>query len=168
MTGQQQWKFDAIPEPGEAGHETWQNEAWKTGGGATWVTGSYDPSLDLLYWGIGNPTPAFTGDGRPGDNLFTDSVVALHANSGKLAWYFQFTPHDEHDWDSAQTPILTDLFIDGSKRKVICWPNRNGFYYVLDRVTGQFLVGTPFVEINWAQGLSPEGKPILLDTDISQ
>ena len=162
-TGQQQWKFDTIPGPGEAGHETWLSEAWKTGGGGTWVTGSYDPSLDLIYWGVGNPTPAFAGEGRPGDNLFTDSVVALHAGSGKLAWYFQFTPHDEHDWDSTQTPILADLLIDGLERKVICWPNRNGFYYVLDRVTGQFLLGTPFVEINWAQGLSSRGRPIPAD-----
>jgi len=162
-TGQQQWKFDTIPGPGEAGHETWLSEAWKTGGGGTWVTGSYDPSLDLIYWGVGNPTPAFAGEGRPGDNLFTDSVVALHASSGKLAWHFQFTPHDEHDWDSTQTPILADLLIDGLERKVICWPNRNGFYYVLDRVTGQFLLGTPFVEINWAQGLSSRGRPIPAD-----
>jgi alcohol dehydrogenase (cytochrome c) len=160
MTGQQRWKFDTIPGPGEVGHETWENEAWKQGGGGTWVTGSYDPSLDLIYWGVGNPTPAFAGDERPGDNLFTNSVVALHASSGKLAWYFQFTPHDEHDWDSTQTPILADLLIDGAERKVICWPNRNGFYYVLDRVTGQFLAGTPFVEINWAQGLTSQGRPI--------
>jgi len=162
-TGEQKWKFDTIPGPGEAGHETWQNEAWKTGGGSTWVTGSYDPSLDLLYWGVGNPAPAMSGDGRPGDNLFTDSVVALHASSGKLAWYFQFTPHDERDWDSAQTPILADLLINGVVRKVICWPNRNGFYYVLDRVTGQFVTGTPFVEINWAKGLTSEGRPILVN-----
>ena len=159
-TGQQVWKFNTIPGPGEAGHETWQNDAWKSGGGPTWVTGSYDPSLDLLYWGVGNPTPPFDGDGRPGDNLFTNSVLALHASSGTLAWYFQFTPHDEHDWDSSQTPILADLLIDGSERKVICWPNRNGFYYVLDRVTGQFLAGTPFVEENWAEGLTPQGRPI--------
>jgi alcohol dehydrogenase (cytochrome c) len=159
-TGQLKWRFDTIPGPGEAGHETWQNDAWKTGGGSTWTTGSYDPSLDLLYWGVGNPAPAMNGDGRPGDNLFTDSVVALHASSGKLAWYFQFTPHDEHDWDSIQTPMLADLLIDGVERKVICWPNRNGFYYVLDRVTGQFLTGTPFVEINWARGLTSEGRPI--------
>jgi alcohol dehydrogenase (cytochrome c) len=164
-TGRQEWKFDTIPGPGEAGHETWQNEAWKHGGGATWVTGSYDPSLDLLYWGVGNPAPPFAGDGRPGDNLFTNSVVALHANSGKLAWYFQFSPHDEHDWDSSQTPILADLFIDGLERKVICWPNRNGFYYVLDRITGQFLVGTPFVEVNWAQGLTSQGRPILANAN---
>ncbi len=159
-TGQQKWKFDTIPGPGEAGHETWQNEAWKSGGGSTWVTGSYDPSLDLLYWGVGNPSPDFNGDVRPGDNLFTDSVVALHASSGKLAWYFQFTPHDEHDWDSGQTPILADLLINGLERKVICWPNRNGFYYVLDRITGQFMTGTPFVEVNWAQGLTSRGRPI--------
>jgi len=159
-TGQQDWRFDTIPGPGEPGHETWQNEAWKSGGGPTWVTGSYDPSLDLLYWGVGNPAPPFAGDVRPGDNLFTNSVVALHASSGKLAWYFQFTPHDEHDWDSSQTPILADLLIGGLERKVICWPNRNGFYYVLDRVTGQFLAGTPFVEVNWAQGLTSRGRPI--------
>jgi alcohol dehydrogenase (cytochrome c) len=160
-TGQQVWRFDTIPGPGQPGHETWQNDAWKEGGGTTWVTGSYDPSLDLLYWGVANPAPAFSGDGRSGDNLFTNSVIALHASSGKLAWYFQFTPHDEHDWDSAQTPILADLLIDGLKRKVICWPNRNGFYYVLDRITGQFLAGTPFVEVNWAKGLTSQGKPIL-------
>ena len=159
-TGQLEWKFDTIPGPGQAGHETWRNEAWKNGGGTTWVTGSYDPSLDVLYWGVGNPAPAFNGDVRPGDNLFTNSVIALHASSGKLAWYFQFTPHDEHDWDLAQTPILADLFIDGLARKVICWPNRNGFYYVLDRVTGQFLAGKPFVEINWTLGLTSGGRPI--------
>ena len=100
-TGQLQWRFNTIPGPGEPGHDTWRNEAWRTGGGATWVTGSYDPSLDLLYWGVGNPAPAFNGAGRPGDNLFTDSVIALHASTGKLAWYFQFTPHDEHDWEWA-------------------------------------------------------------------
>lgn len=164
-TGQQLWKFNTIPGPGEVGHETWQNGDWAHGGGATWVTGSYDPSLDLLYWGVGNPSPPFAGEGRPGDNLFTNSVVALHASSGKLAWYFQFTPHDEHDWDATQTPILADLFVDGSARKVICWPNRNGFYYVLDRITGQFLLGTPFVEINWAQGLTSRGRPIPADAN---
>ena len=156
-TGQQQWKFDTIPGPGEVGHETWENDAWRTGGGGTWVTGSYDPSTDLLYWGVGNPSPAFSGDVRPGDNLFTDSVIALHASTGKLAWYFQFTPHDEHDWDSAQTPVLADLPINGVVRKVICWPNRNGFYYVLDRVTGEFLAGVPFVEVDWAKGLTSGG-----------
>src|ERR1700730_3970767 len=162
-TGQQQWKFETIPGPGEVGHETWENDAWRTGGGSTWVTGSYDPSTDLLYWGVGNPVPTFSGDVRPGDNLFTDSVIALHAGTGKLAWYFQFTPHDEHDWDSTQTPVLADLPIDGVVRKVICWPNRNGFYYVLDRVTGEFLAGVPFVQVDWAKGLTSAGRPILAD-----
>jgi alcohol dehydrogenase (cytochrome c) len=160
-TGQQQWKFNTIPGPGEGGHETWENDAWKSGGGATWITGSYDPATDLLYWGVGNPSPVFSRDVRPGDNLFTDSVIALHAATGKLAWYFQFTPHDEEDRDSAQTPVLADLIIKGVVRKTICWPNRNGFYYVLDRVIGEFLAGVPFVEVTWASGFTPTGRPIL-------
>ena len=162
-SGQQQWKFDTIPGPGEIGHETWENNAWRTGGGATWNTGSYDPSAGLLYWGVGNPSPPFSGDVRPGDNLFTGSVIALHASTGELAWYFQFSPHDEHDWDSTQTPVLADLLINNNPRKVICWPNRNGFYYILDRITGEFLFGVPFVEVNWATGLTPSGRPILSD-----
>ena len=157
---QQRWKFDTIPGPGDFGHDTWKSDAWKTGGGSTWVTGSYDPSLNLIYWGVANPSPPFSGDERPGDNLFTNSVVALNASSGKLAWHFQFTPHDEHDWDSAQTPILADILIKGINRKVICWPNRNGFYYVLDRGTGEFLLGVPFVEQNWAEGLTATGRPV--------
>jgi alcohol dehydrogenase (cytochrome c) len=160
-TGRQQWKFNTIPGPGEFGHETWKNDAWRTGGGPTWVTGSYDPSLDLIYWGVGNPSPDMSGDVRPGDNLFTDSLIALHASSGKLAWYFQFTPHDEHDWDAAQTPILADIPIKGVLRRVLCVANRNGFYYVLDRATGEFLAGVPFVEENWAKGLDSSGRPIL-------
>jgi alcohol dehydrogenase (cytochrome c) len=162
-TGQRQWKFQTIPGPGEAGHETWESDAWRAGGGPTWNTGSYDPSTGLLYWGVGNPSPDYSGDARPGDNLFTNSVIALHASSGKLAWYFQFTPHDEHDWDSAQTPVLADLVIGGLVRKVICWPNRNAFYYVLDRVTGEFLVGVPFVALDWAKGLTSAGRPIPAD-----
>jgi alcohol dehydrogenase (cytochrome c) len=161
--GRQQWKFNTIPGPGEFGHETWENDAWQTGGGPTWATGSYDPSTDLLYWGVGNPSPAFLGDVRPGDNLFTASALALRASTGKLAWYFQFTPHDEHDWDAAQTPILADIPIKGVVRKVICWANRNGFYYVLDRVTGEFLTGVPFVPVDWAKGLTPAGRPILVE-----
>jgi alcohol dehydrogenase (cytochrome c) len=168
QTGRQQWKFNTIPGPGEFGHETWKNDAWESGGGPTWVTGSYDPSLDLIYWGVGNPSPAFTGDVRPGDNLFTDSVIALHASTGKLAWYFQFTPHDDHDWDSAQTPILAELQIKGALRRVICVANRNGFYYVLDRTSGEFLRGVPFVEQNWADGLDSAGRPILrLDAEVT-
>jgi alcohol dehydrogenase (cytochrome c) len=162
-TGQQQWKFNTIPGPDEVGHQTWENDAWTSGGGPTWATGSYDPSTDLIYWGVGNPSPVFSGDVRPGDNLFTDSVIALHATSGELAWYFQFTPHDEEDRDAVQTPVLADLPVNGAIRKTICWPNRNGFYYVLDRLTGEFLSGTPFVNVTWAKGLSATGRPILSD-----
>jgi alcohol dehydrogenase (cytochrome c) len=162
-SGQQLWKFYTIPGPGDIGHATWENDAWRTGGGGTWITGSYDPSTDLLYWGVGNPSPGFNGDVRPGDNLFTNSVIALHASTGKLAWYFQFSPHDEHDWDAAQTPILAELLIKGVVRNVICWANRNGFYYVLDRVTGEFLTGAPFVEVDWAKGLDAAGRPILVE-----
>ena len=162
-TGKKQWQFDTIPGPGEPGHETWSGDSWRTGGGSTWVTGSYDRSLDLLYWGVGNPAPGYSGDDRVGDNLYTDSVIALHASTGKLAWHFQFTPHDINDWDSTQTPILSDISINGKNRKVICWANRNGFYYVLDRVTGEFLVGVPFVEQNWTKGLDSAGRPIPAD-----
>jgi alcohol dehydrogenase (cytochrome c) len=162
-SGHELWKFYTIPGPGDVGHATWENDAWRTGGGGTWITGSYDPSTDLLYWGVGNPSPGFNGDVRPGDNLFTNSVIALHASTGKLAWYFQFSPHDEHDWDAAQTPILTELPIKGVIHNVICWANRNGFYYVLDRITGEFLTGAPFVEVDWAKGLTAEGRPILVE-----
>jgi alcohol dehydrogenase (cytochrome c) len=161
QTGLEKWRFQTIPGPGEPGHESWKGESWRTGGGATWITGSYDPELDLLYWGVGNPAPAHSGDLREGDNLFTNSVIALHASSGKLAWHFQFTPHDEHDWDSAQTPLLADVSFSGKPQKLICWFNRNGFYYVLDRTNGRFLLGVPFVSQNWAKGLDSGGRPIL-------
>lgn len=163
-TGKNKWRFNTIPGPGEAGHETWSGDSWRTGGGPPWVTGSYDPSLDLIYWGVGNPSPDFSGVDRAGDNLYTESVIALHGSTGKLAWYFQFTPHDEHDWDSAQTPILADIEIRGKRRRVICWANRNGFYYVLDRITGEFLAGTAFAKETWAKGLDSGGRPILTNT----
>jgi alcohol dehydrogenase (cytochrome c) len=159
-SGELLWKFNTIPGPGEPGHETWENDAWQTGGGPTWITGSYDPELDLIYWGVGNPGPPFAGYVRPGDNLFNNSVIALRGSSGQLAWHFQFTPHDVHDWDSNQTPILVDIALGGVPRKVICWANRNGFYYVLDRVTGEFLMATPFVEVTWATGIDSAGRPI--------
>ncbi len=160
-TGRQQWKFNTIPGPGEFGHDTWKNEARRTGGGLTWITGSYDPSLDLVYWGVGNPAPGLQGGVRSGDNLFTDSMIAVRVATGKLAWYFQFTPHDEHDFDAAQTPILADIRVKGALRRAIFVANRNGFYYVFDRDTGEFLLGVPFVEENWAKGLDPAGRPIL-------
>jgi len=150
-----------IPKPGEKGSETWAGDSWKTGGGDTWLTGSYDPELNLIYWGTGNPAPDFNGDLRKGDNLYTESMIALEADTGKLKWYFQFTPHDVHDWDAVEIPVLVDATVAGKMRKLLVQANRNGFYYVLDRVTGEFITGTPFVKLlNWATGLTPQGRPI--------
>jgi len=160
-TGERVWRFQTIPEPGQPGSETWENHAWRTGGGSTWVTGSFDPELGLVYWGIGNPAPDFNGDVRPGDNLFTNSVVALDVDTGRLAWHFQFTPHDEHDWDSNQIPILLDREYAGQLRRLMLWGNRNGFYYVLDRETGEFLHASAFVTQTWAAGMDAKGRPIV-------
>jgi alcohol dehydrogenase (cytochrome c) len=164
-TGKEMWRFHNIPEPGEAGHETWGGDSWKTGGGSVWVTGSYDASTNLTYWGIGNPGPDWNGDSRPGDNLYTDSVVALDADTGKLKWYYQFSPHDEFDYDAVQVPVLADMQWagkDGVKRprKVMMWANRNGLFYVLDRTSGEFLLGKPFVEVNWMNGFDEKGRPM--------
>jgi len=159
-TGQRVWRFWTIPGPGEPGHDTWSGEAWKTGGGATWVTGSYDPELKLIYWGVGNPGPDWNGDVRRGDNLYTCSLLALDADSGKLRWYFQFSPHDTHDWDATHVPILFDAPIHGTNRKLVAVANRNAFYYVLDRATGEFLLGKPYAKQTWATGLDAKGRPI--------
>ncbi|MBI3471533.1 MAG: PQQ-dependent dehydrogenase, methanol/ethanol family [Candidatus Solibacter usitatus] len=161
-TGQRAWRFWTIPGPGEPGHQTWSGEAWKTGGGSTWVTGAYDPGLNLVYWGIGNPGPDWNGAVRPGDNLYTCSFVALDAETGKLRWHFQFTPHDTHDWDSTHVPVLFDAAIRGERRKLIANANRNGFYYLLDRTNGQFLLGTPYAKQTWAKGLDDSGRPIVI------
>jgi alcohol dehydrogenase (cytochrome c) len=159
-TGAQAWRFWTVPGPSEPGHETWSGEAWKTGGGATWVTGAYDPQLKLVYWGVGNPGPDWNGDVRPGDNLYTCSLVALDADTGKLHWYFQFSPHDTHDWDATHVPMLFDADIRGARRKLVAVANRNAFYYVLDRTTGEFLAGKPYAKQTWATGLDPKGRPI--------
>ncbi len=159
-TGKRAWRFYTIPGPGEPGHETWGGDSWKRGGGSTWVTGSFDPELNLVYWGTGNPSPDYNGDVRPGDNLYTDSVIALDADNGKLKWHFQFTPHDVHDWDAVQIPVLTDIEFRGRQRKVMLWANRNSFFYALDRETGEFLTGKPFVKQSWAKGLDDKGRPI--------
>jgi alcohol dehydrogenase (cytochrome c) len=159
-SGKEVWRFKTVPQPGEPGNETWGNESWKHGGGSIWVTGSYDPDLNLTYWGIGNPGPDWNPKVRPGDNLYTSSVLALDADTGQKKWHFQFTPHDEWDWDSAQVPVLTDLEWRGKMRKVMLWGNRNGFFYVLDRATGEFLLGKPFVKQTWAEGLDDRGRPI--------
>ena len=159
-SGAELWRFNTIPGPGEPGHETWSGDSWKRGGGSVWLTGSYDPDLNLTYWGIGNPAPDWNGDVRLGDNLYSDSVVALNADTGELQWYFQFTPHDEWDWDSVQIPVLVDRAWEGRPRKLMLWANRNGFFYVLDRVTGEFLHGSNFVKVTWAEGLDENGRPI--------
>jgi alcohol dehydrogenase (cytochrome c) len=161
-TGKRIWRYWTIPEPGEPGNETWEGESWKTGGAATWVTGSYDPSLNLIYWGTGNPSPSYSGDSRKGDNLYSSSVLAIDAATGKRRWYFQFTPHDTHDWDANQIPVLVDTLMNGRTRKLLVEANRNAFYYVLDRETGEFLRGVPYVKQTWAKGLDSHGRPIRL------
>jgi alcohol dehydrogenase (cytochrome c) len=162
-TGKEAWKFYTVAGPGELGHETWikGGDAWQHGGAPVWLTGSYDPDLNLMYWGTGNPGPDYNASQRPGDNLFSDSVVALDADTGKLKWYFQFTPNDPYDYDSVQIPVLVDGNWNGSPRKLMLWGNRNGFFYVLDRATGKFLLGRPFANVNWASGLDANGRPIL-------
>jgi alcohol dehydrogenase (cytochrome c) len=159
-TGNEIWRFNTIPSPGEPGHDSWESDAWKTGGGSSWLTGSYDPDLNLTYWGIGNPGPDWNPAQRPGDNLYTNCVVALDADTGRLKWYFQFTPHDGADWDAVQIPVLVDADWNGRPRKLLYWANRNGFFYVLDRTTGEFLRGAPFVKQNWATGLDRKGRPL--------
>jgi len=159
-TGKEVWRFNTIPAPGEPGSETWQGDDWEHGGASVWVTGSYDPELNLTYWGVGNPGPDWNPDQRPGDNLYSDSVVALDADTGELKWHFQFTPNDAYDYDAVQIPVLVDTDWRGRPRKLMLWANRNGFFYVLDRITGEFLQGTPFVKVNWASGLDARGRPI--------
>ena len=161
--GKELWRFKTIPEPGEPGNETWNGDSWMHGGASVWLTGSYDPELNLTYWGIGNPGPDWNPELRKGDNLYSDSVVALDADTGKLKWYFQFSPHDGFDFDSVQIPVLADLTWKGKPRKAMLWGNRNGFFYVLDRSTGEFLSGTPFVKQTWAVGLDERGRPIKAD-----
>ena len=162
-TGREVWRFYTIPGPGDKGFETWKGagDAWQHGGGSVWVTGSYDPELNLTYWGIGNPGPDWNPAQRPGDNLYSDSVVALDPDTGELKWHFQFTPNDDYDYDSVQVPVLVDLPTSTlSSGKLMLWGNRNGFFYVLDRVTGEFVRGNPFVKVNWASGLDESGRPI--------
>jgi alcohol dehydrogenase (cytochrome c) len=161
-TGKRLWRLWTVPKEGEPGVETWEGDSWKWGGATTWNAGSYDPELNLLYWGTGNPAPDWNGDGREGDNLYSCSLLAVDADTGKMKWYFQFSPHDTHDWDAAEPPILFDATINGKPRKLVAMANRNAFYYVLDRATGEFLLGVPFVKQTWAKGLDAKGRPILM------
>lgn len=161
-TGEEVWRTWTVPAEGEPGSETWGGWPAKWAGAPTWTTGSYDPELGLVYWPTGNPWPDFHGGRRRGDNLYSDSMLALDVKTGEMKWYFQFTPHDEWDWDANETPVLIDAQFKGRPRKLLIQANRNGFYYVLDRKTGEYLLGTPFIdELNWASGLDEvTGRPL--------
>ncbi len=159
------WRFWTTPKPGEPNSETWKGTALARfgGGGAAWMTGTYDPETDTIFWGVGNPYPAYNGDERQGDNLYSDSVIALKPDSGELKWYYQFTPHDLHDWDAGQTPMVVDAPFRGRDRKLLIQANRNGFFYVLDRTNGELLLAEKFVDrLSWASGVGKDGRPILL------
>ncbi|MFT4671648.1 MAG: alcohol dehydrogenase (cytochrome c) [Pseudohongiellaceae bacterium] len=160
-TGERLWRTFTVPEPGEPGSETWQGEAWQTGGGSTWLTGSFDAELNTLYWTTGNPAPDWNGDLRPGDNLFTCAVLALNPDTGEMRWHFQYTPHDTHDWDANQIPVLIDGEFEGKQRKLLALANRNAFYYLIDRETGEYLLGEEYSYQTWAEGIDDLGRPIV-------
>ena len=161
-TGELQWRWYTTPRPGEPGAESWPDEyTMAHGGGMPWLPGTYDPETNLYYFGTGNANPVLVGQSRPGDNLWTASIVALDVDTGKLAWYYQATPHDTHDWDAAQTPVLIDGVIDGRPRKLLAQANRNGHYFLLDRTNGEHLVTTPFIDsLNWVKEINAKGQPI--------
>ena len=158
-TGAELWRFYTIPAPGEPGNDSWSGTSWEQGGAAVWNAGAFDAQSRLVYFGTGNPAPDWDGRTRLGDNLFSDSVVALNVDTGTLAWHYQFTPHDELDYDSTQVPVLADMAWQGAVRRVMLWANRNGLMYVLDRTTGEFLLGKPYVEVNWMDGFDSAGRP---------
>jgi alcohol dehydrogenase (cytochrome c) len=160
-SGKLRWRFMTIPGPGQPGHDTWPGRSWRVGGAGPWMTGSYDPGSDVLYWGIGGARPDFDASSRRGDDLYSDSMVAIRGATGKLLWYFQSTPGDTHDWDAVQVPMIADRTVDGRQEHRLLWANRNGFYYILDRTSGAFVRGVPFVRENWATGLDARGQPIL-------
>jgi len=159
-TGREVWKTFTIPGPGELNHDSWEGDDWKHGGAPVWITGSFDVSQNLTFWGVGNPGPDWNAGQRPGDNLYSDSVIALDADTGKLEWYFQFTPNDGYDYDAVQVPVLADIEWNGSSKKVMMWANRNGYFYVLDRVSGECLLGKAYVRVNWSSGLDENCRPI--------
>ena len=160
-TGDVQWHWNVEPKPGEPGSETWPNQdAMAHGGGMTWVPSTYDPELNLIYLGTGNPQPVLAGKGRQGDDLFTETIVALNPDTGKMAWHFQPSPHDTHDWDAVQTPVLFDGEFNGRTRKLVAQASRNGYFFLLDRTNGEHLLTAPFIETNWAKGIDSKGRPV--------
>ena len=154
-TGERKWRFYTVPGPGEPGHDSWEAESWKIGGAPAWMTGVYDPATNQLFWPTGNPSPSNRGEGRAGDNLYSNALLALDADTGKLHWHFQFTKHDEHDWDATQVPVM----IDSGGKHLIAQANRNGFFYVLDRTTGKLLQANAYSKITWSDGKDSEGRP---------
>ena len=153
-TGKRVWRVYTVAEEG------WSGDSWKRGGGSTWITGTYDPSLNLIYWGTGNPGPDMDGETRRGDNLYTCSLIAIDADTGKIKWHFQFTPHDLHDWDAIGDPVLADLVIDGRTVKAVIQANRNGFFYALDRTNGKVLLSKAYTRVTWADGIDSNGRPV--------
>ena len=160
-TGKERWRFHSIPGTGEEGSETWGGDSRLNGGASTWLTGSYDVENDILYWGVGNPKPDYIKSVRKGDNLYSNSVVALRGSTGKLLWHFQFSPGDNHDWDSVQIPVLADRISGGITQRLLLWANRNGFFYILDRTSGEFIKATQFVRQTWADRIDLKGRPVL-------
>ena len=161
-TGKRAWRLYTVPGPGEPGNNSWSGDSWKRGGAGIWTTGAYDPELNLLYYGTGNPGPDYHSGSREGDNLYSDSILAVDADSGKLRWHYQFTPHDVHDYDATQVPVLADLTINGQPRKTVMFANRNGFFYTLDRTNGRLLVAKTYVNTTWAKEIDAQGRPLLL------
>ena len=159
-TGKRAWRLWTVPGPGEPGHDTWSGDSWKYGGATTWVTGAFDPETNLTYWGTGNPGPDFIGDARAGDNLYADSLIAVDVDTGALRWYFQFTPHDVNDIDATEIPVLVDAEYGGRPRKLLLFANRNGFFYIFDRVTGEYLHAKAIARQTWTKGLDAKGRPI--------
>jgi alcohol dehydrogenase (cytochrome c) len=160
-TGKVVWQTSTLPIPGTPEAKTWPNDkVMSTGGSPAWLTGTYDPELNLMYWGTGNPHPVMAGGVRPGANLYTCSILALNPDTGKIVWYFQASPHDTHDWDAVETPVLFDADFNGKPRKLLVQASRNGYFFVLDRKTGEHLLTTQFVPTNWAKGIDANGSPI--------
>ncbi len=160
-TGERLWRFYTVPGPGEPGHETWSGDSWKTGGAAPWMHGTYDPELNLIYWSVGQPFPVYDGDARRGDNLYSNSVVALDPESGELKWHYQFTPNGVWDYDGVTETIPVEIRHEGRLRKAIIHADRNGYFYAIDRTNGEFLFAKPFVRVTWSTGFTPQGRPIL-------
>jgi alcohol dehydrogenase (cytochrome c) len=155
-SGERKWRFYTTPGPGEPGHETWEGESWKIGGAPAWITGVYDPSTNQLFWPTGNPAPSNRAAQRAGDNLYSNCLLALDVDTGKLNWYFQYTKHDEHDWDSTQVPVMID--VDG--KKLIAHANRNGYFYLIDRTNGKLIFSKPFANVTWSKTNDAEGRPL--------